>query len=369
MVLGTPPYMSPEQFTGKELDARSDIYSLGVMTYELLTGRLPFEADTPWQWATQHMTAQPAPMEVSAPSSSVPNHLRTAVMRSLSKDRDQRQKSAQEFFSELSGGGGLTLNEPIPSSFGSAGTAEMAAVPDFGAAAAPAAVPAGSAPAVAPGAMAPAPVPAVQPPPVRSGGGGGLGKFLILGLVGLLGLLAIAIVVVVLRTMKPADEPEVPLGSPFESAEPIAVTSELSDAAAQAADSAAETATAAADAKTAPTSTSTSPAPTATSTTRPQPTATSTTPPPSSGGADACDACISAARGGNITGALASYRRCNDAGKKATCSERAASRAPNAAKVAARNGNCSQARAIVAAANAMGAGARMSGALTGTSCE
>ena len=67
MVLGTPPYMSPEQFTGKALDARSDIYSLGVMAYEMLTGQLPFEADTPWEWATQHMTAQPIPFEVSAP--------------------------------------------------------------------------------------------------------------------------------------------------------------------------------------------------------------------------------------------------------------------------------------------------------------
>jgi predicted Ser/Thr protein kinase len=381
MVLGTPPYMSPEQFTGKELDARSDIYSLGVMAYELLTGRLPFEADTPWQWATQHMTAQPAPMEVTAPTSSVPNHLRTAVMRALSKDRDQRQKSAQEFFAELSGGGGLTLNEPIPASFGSAGTAEMAAAPDFGAAAALAAAAPAGVPGVAPGAavpqgaapggMAPAPVPAVQPPPARSGGDGGLGKLLILGLVGLLGLLTIAIVVVVVRSMKPADEPEGPLANPFESSEPISVTSELPDAAAQAADSSAAGTAAAADATSAPTSTSTSPAATSTSTTpQPRPTSTSTSPPPSSGGGNACDACISAARGGNITGALASYRRCNDAGKKATCSDRARTRAAAAAKTAARNGQCPQAKAIITAAKAMGAGSgRLDGALAGTSCQ
>ena len=62
-MLGTPPYMSPEQFTGKPIDARSDIYSLGVMAYEMLTGKLPFEADTAWEWATQHMTQPPIPIE------------------------------------------------------------------------------------------------------------------------------------------------------------------------------------------------------------------------------------------------------------------------------------------------------------------
>src|SRR5579864_2887467 len=55
-VLGTPPYMSPEQFTGRPIDARSDIYSLGVMAYEMVTSRLPFQANTAWEWATQHMT-------------------------------------------------------------------------------------------------------------------------------------------------------------------------------------------------------------------------------------------------------------------------------------------------------------------------
>src|SRR5262245_6988524 len=133
MVLGTPPYMSPEQFTGKALDSRSDIYSLGVMAYEMLTGKLPFEADTPWQWATQHMTAQPLPFEVTAPSSSIPHGMRDAILKSLQKDRDKRQASARDFFAELSGGGRMTVTgETGVKVSASANTAAMEAAPDFG---------------------------------------------------------------------------------------------------------------------------------------------------------------------------------------------------------------------------------------------
>src|SRR5687768_16555639 len=85
MVLGTPPYMSPEQFSGKELDARSDIYSLGVMAYEMLTGRLPFEADTAWEWATAHMTAVPLPFESIPAATGIPQSMRQAILRSLAK--------------------------------------------------------------------------------------------------------------------------------------------------------------------------------------------------------------------------------------------------------------------------------------------
>ena len=108
-VLGTPPYMSPEQFKGQELDARSDIYSLGVMSYEMLTGRLPFDADTPWAWATQHMTAQPFPFETVPIGSAVPAKMKAAVMRALSKDKSQRHQSVREFYEELTMGGGGRL--------------------------------------------------------------------------------------------------------------------------------------------------------------------------------------------------------------------------------------------------------------------
>ncbi len=102
MVLGTPPYMSPEQFRGQALDARSDIYSLGVMSYEMLTGKLPFEANTPWEWATKHMTAQPFPFDDQPTVSDVPAKMKDAILRALAKDPNDRQGTAREFFEELS---------------------------------------------------------------------------------------------------------------------------------------------------------------------------------------------------------------------------------------------------------------------------
>jgi serine/threonine-protein kinase len=105
-VLGTPPYMSPEQFRGQELDARSDVYSLAVVAYEMLTGRLPFEADTPWAWATQHLTAQPFPFEATPIGTQAPQKMKAAIMRALEKDRTKRQSSVKEFYEELSIGAG-----------------------------------------------------------------------------------------------------------------------------------------------------------------------------------------------------------------------------------------------------------------------
>ncbi len=100
-VLGTPPYMSPEQFKGQELDARSDIYSLGVMTYEMLTGKLPFDADTPWEWATKHMTVPPAPFESWPAGQHVPPKMKAAVLRALEKDREKRPATVRDFFGEF----------------------------------------------------------------------------------------------------------------------------------------------------------------------------------------------------------------------------------------------------------------------------
>jgi serine/threonine-protein kinase len=106
MVLGTPPYMSPEQFTGQPVDTRSDIYALGVMAYEMLTGKLPWEANTAWEWASKHMTEPPQPLETQPLGPHVPEKMRHAIARALAKNREERFASVKEFFQEFSHGAG-----------------------------------------------------------------------------------------------------------------------------------------------------------------------------------------------------------------------------------------------------------------------
>jgi tRNA A-37 threonylcarbamoyl transferase component Bud32 len=103
MVLGTPPYMSPEQFTGRPIDSRSDIYSLAVMAYEMLSGKLPFSANTAWEWATQHMTQPPIPIESLAEGARATEAMRAALKRALAKSPDDRFQTVGEFFDAFSG--------------------------------------------------------------------------------------------------------------------------------------------------------------------------------------------------------------------------------------------------------------------------
>jgi serine/threonine-protein kinase len=368
MVLGTPPYMSPEQFTGKALDVRSDIYSLGVMSYEMLTGKLPFEADTPWQWATQHMTAQPTPFEVSAPSKSIPHGMRDAILKSLNKDRDKRQASARDFFAELSGGGRMTVTgEGGTKAAGSTSTAAMEAAPDFGAHSPAAAVPVygpvggHGVPPTAPGVVA-----AVPPPPAPTRGGQGGGKGLIIGL-GAVGLaLLVAMAVVAAKSLKPDPNETIVIAPTTTPTAPPTAFGPLTDASDTATPVPTESPSATPDA-----ASTTTPKPTSkptTTTTKPSPSASTDKP---AGGADgACDACIAAAKSGNIASAKSNFDRCGDAAKKQLCTKEASRVAPGLVNSAALQGNCGAASVIINAGKAMGIpAARLEKGLKGSSCK
>ncbi|HEX7957081.1 MAG TPA: protein kinase, partial [Pyrinomonadaceae bacterium] len=99
MMVGTPRYMSPEQCLGEEVDGRSDIYSLGVVLFEMLTGTVPFNSSTPTAVAIQHAT-QPPPSP-RAINMSIPAAVETVVLRALEKRREARPQTARAVAEEL----------------------------------------------------------------------------------------------------------------------------------------------------------------------------------------------------------------------------------------------------------------------------
>jgi serine/threonine protein kinase len=98
MVIGTPYYMSPEQCLGEELDARSDVYSLGIMLYEMLAGRRPFMAPTPTGVIAKHLTEAPPPLPNHM---GLPSGLEAVLLRALAKDPAARPADANAFAQEL----------------------------------------------------------------------------------------------------------------------------------------------------------------------------------------------------------------------------------------------------------------------------
>ena len=98
-VLGSPEYMSPEQATGQRMDARSDIYSLGVVAYRMLSGRLPFDADSPHEVLAHHVLSPPLPLDAHV---ELPGRLTSAVMRCLAKSPDERWQTTGDFLGAIS---------------------------------------------------------------------------------------------------------------------------------------------------------------------------------------------------------------------------------------------------------------------------
>ncbi len=99
MIIGTPEYMSPEQAEGKEADQRSDIYSLGLILYEMVTGKVPFQGETALDIIKKHKTQEPPnPTELNP---QVPPELARMILKCLEKDREKRYQTAEEVLAEL----------------------------------------------------------------------------------------------------------------------------------------------------------------------------------------------------------------------------------------------------------------------------
>jgi serine/threonine-protein kinase len=101
IVLGTPAYMSPEQAAGNAIDHRSDLYTCGVVLFEMLTGVKPFVADKTMDVMIMHTSKPPPTPRSVAPTAGIPEALEAIVMRALDKDRDRRFGSAAEFLVAL----------------------------------------------------------------------------------------------------------------------------------------------------------------------------------------------------------------------------------------------------------------------------
>jgi len=112
-VVGTPHYMSPEQCLGEELDGRSDIYSLGIVLFEMLTGVVPFDSPTPTAIVVKHVNDPPPPPRTLNPN--ISPAVESVTLRALEKRRDARPQTAGEMAGELiAAAGGAGPGSPHP---------------------------------------------------------------------------------------------------------------------------------------------------------------------------------------------------------------------------------------------------------------
>jgi serine/threonine protein kinase/tetratricopeptide (TPR) repeat protein len=126
VVMGTARYMSPEQARGWSVDARSDIFSLGIVLYEMISGETPFKGETPMDAVADMLESQPAPLKTRTPD--VPAGLQSIVDRALRKEKEDRYQSTDELLADLSilevestaGARGLASGRRPPVNLGSA---------------------------------------------------------------------------------------------------------------------------------------------------------------------------------------------------------------------------------------------------------
>jgi serine/threonine protein kinase len=150
MRMGTLPYMSPEQIRSQPVDARSDIYSLGITLYQLLTALLPFRSDSDYELMRQHISEPPPPP--TSLSADVPKGIEQCVMKALAKDPAMRFQSAEKF------GAALEYPNGVPEAMLLEGAVAVKPVPD------PVPVPKPVPPPPPPG-PTPSPIPSPKPVP------------------------------------------------------------------------------------------------------------------------------------------------------------------------------------------------------------
>jgi len=107
MVIGTPEYMSPEQVEGKKADKRSDIYSMGVILYEMVTGKVPFSGETAFSVALKQKSEQPKDPQKLNPG--LPKEMVRLILRCMEKDRNRRYQSTEELMAAL-----MSVEETLP---------------------------------------------------------------------------------------------------------------------------------------------------------------------------------------------------------------------------------------------------------------
>jgi serine/threonine-protein kinase len=151
MVFGTPEFMSPEQAQGKTLDARSDIYSLAVILYEVLTGKLPFDAKSPMEYIQLHVQKEPIALSARVPGKTF-GALDGVIAKALSKNREDRYQTAAEFAAALQQAVGVA--NPIAHTVSPTGISPIAGGPSVPPKAPEAATPISGRPPASAGAVA-----------------------------------------------------------------------------------------------------------------------------------------------------------------------------------------------------------------------
>lgn len=109
--IGTPLYMSPEQLAGEKLDARSDIYSLALIIYQMLTGGLPFQGENTQELIIKRLIKNPLPIRTVNPYVSIPEGVEAALMAALARDRQIRTPTIQQFVDQMEQEAGDNLSQ------------------------------------------------------------------------------------------------------------------------------------------------------------------------------------------------------------------------------------------------------------------